>query len=151
MVEIKRLQPGDERLACHVVARFKTRGQAKVPPVGDSMRRFLARDDVCLIVASQRGEPVGFLLAYKLPRIECDRDMVLLYEIEVSEPHRHSGIGKRLIADLKLQLESERILKMWVITAESNEAAMRLYRSTGAVRHKDRDIVVFDYLPEALG
>jgi hypothetical protein len=54
-------------------------------------QRFLAHPDTLLLVARWDGEVSGFLYAYRLPRFDCRRAEVLLYEIGVQG--RFSGVG----------------------------------------------------------
>ncbi len=83
-------------------------------------------------MAAHDGHPVGFALAYTLDRVDGNRRMALLYEIEVVEGHRRRGAGRAMIEALKSVCVAENVFKMWTQTSPSNEAAAALYRSTGA-------------------
>jgi ribosomal protein S18 acetylase RimI-like enzyme len=141
---IRRLTAGDETIAAAIARLYKA---ADVPP--EDFARFLARADCILIAALDRQEPVGFVLAYELPRIDGPRPMIHLYEIEVSEQYRRQGIARKMIAQLKSIARQRSACKAFVITIAANEPAMGLYASTGG-RRTHPDDVVFNYDEQAL-
>ena len=96
------------------------------------MRRLLGRDENYLYLAKVEGRPVGFLIAHRFPRVDRDRDMVYLYEIDVATEHRRRGIGTRMIELLKEDCRGDGVLKIWVGAESDNVAARELYEKTGA-------------------
>jgi GNAT superfamily N-acetyltransferase len=63
-----------------------------------SVSRFLGSDDRYQGTALDDHDlPVGFLLAYELVRAERASPMMLLYEIEVSEPWRRKGVATAMV------------------------------------------------------
>jgi ribosomal protein S18 acetylase RimI-like enzyme len=138
-VLVRRLAIGDEGKACDIVKAFKERTVS-----ADYMRNFLSNGGNYLIAAYEGDELVGYVLGYKMDRIDRDSAMVNLYEIEVSEAFRKRGIGSNLIHELKRVCNEEGVMKIFLITNESNNAAMALYNSTGGVRDF-RDDVLFNY------
>jgi aminoglycoside 3-N-acetyltransferase I len=99
-VRVRRLGPEDAGLAVETVRRVKCSGAG--PTFGERyLARFLAARQNILIVAEEGGAPAGFLLAYGLDRVDRDRKMVCLYEIDVAAPHRRRGVGSALIEELK--------------------------------------------------
>jgi len=74
---------------------------------------------------------------------------MFFYEIGVAESHRRRGIGKRMIGELKAICRKADVMKMWVPTGRSNEAATRLYASTGAVPLPSEDEVTYAYPRES--
>ena len=79
--------------------------------------------------------PVGFLTAYRVPKLGCDASMVYLFEIEVAPPYRRQGIGKALVNLLKTVCQANDVEEIWVGTENANTAAKRLYESTGGLCH----------------
>ncbi len=133
MVEVRRLQSGDEAAAIAGIHELKPaaeRGGQDASP--EHMRRLLADDRNHLYVARVQGRPAGYLLAYRFPRIDRDREMVYLYEIDVVPEHRRQGIGTEMIRRLKADCRRRQVLKVWVGTEADNVAARALYESTGA-------------------
>ncbi|UCH33793.1 MAG: GNAT family N-acetyltransferase [Armatimonadota bacterium] len=140
-VEMCRLMSGDEKTACDIVKMFKSREVEM-----GHMAAFLAEERNYLIAAHLDQQPVGFALAYELPRVDGPKPMMLFYEIEVAEAHRRRGIGKALVEHLKRICEERGCAKMFVVTSESNVAAMALYVSTGGKR-PSIDEAMFEYGP----
>ncbi|MGB7054127.1 MAG: GNAT family N-acetyltransferase [bacterium] len=146
---VKRLGIGDEILARQAINRLKTETPLDVKDKLNSeyLEHFLRCDGNYLLVAIIDKEPVGFVLAYRLMRVDREQDMMLFYEIVVGEKYRHQGIGRELISQLKEICRQKKIMKMWVSADKSNVAAMELYRSTGGVENTGGAEVSFTYLP----
>ncbi|TET23892.1 MAG: GNAT family N-acetyltransferase [Candidatus Stahlbacteria bacterium] len=140
MIEIKRLHRGDEELAQEIVKQFWPEGQ-----LNDEC---LKKETNYLLASYLDGTFAGFLYAYELDRLEQDKPMMFFYSIDVLPEFRQQGIGKRLIKELKRICTDRNVSKMYVLTDEENEAAMRLYRSTGGKRVMP-DNVLFIYKDEA--
>ena len=138
---IRRLRAGDERLVGALTDAFKDKS-----PSHAEASDLLTRDDVYVFAALDGGRLAGFALAYELPRIDGDT-MLFFYEIGVRESDRRRGLGRALVAELLSVCRERGVAKMWVETDESNEAAMALYRSTGAVRADGGDHVVWSWCP----
>jgi ribosomal protein S18 acetylase RimI-like enzyme len=149
-MEIKRLTTEDIDLASRALVELKLRDEGRTESGlgAEQLRSFLAKDTNFLIVASDYGEPAGFLIAYLLDRADRIQKMVLLYEIGVAEDYRRQGIGRKMIQVLKEQCGSHDLMKMWVHTNRSNQAAMALYLSTGGVPDNSFDEVSFLYSRE---
>ena len=113
------------------------------------MIRLLSRPEKVLLVAMEEGEPVVYLVAYVLDRVDRDQKMLFFYEIGVEESHRRRGIGKELISKLKAICREADIMKMWVPTSHSNVPATRLYESTGGVVCSDDEEVTYGYSRES--
>jgi ribosomal protein S18 acetylase RimI-like enzyme len=87
------------------------------------------------------GEFAGFLYAYELARLEREAPMMFLYSIDVLPERREKGVGKKLIEKLKSVCAGRGFMKMYVITGEENEAAVRLYESVGGKRQAEDDVI----------
>lgn len=146
---VKRLGTGDEPLARQTITTLKTETPLDVSEAleVEYLEHFLRRDNNYLLVALVDEEPVGFVLAYRLMRVDRAQDMMLFYEVVVDEKHRHQGVGRALIFRLKQICHEKKIMKMWVSTNRSNAAAVALYKSTGAIEDKHGDELSFTYLP----
>ncbi len=145
-MQIKRLKSGDEEIAYRTISDLKLKGN-KTPEDTNYIHRLLSSDTNYLIVALDENKPAGFLIAYELPRIDCNKSMMLFYEIEVAKYYQRQGVGKQLINKLKEFCREKDILKMWVLANESNVAAMNFYKSTGGVQSKIPEIL-FEYFPD---
>jgi ribosomal protein S18 acetylase RimI-like enzyme len=147
-MEVRRLRADQAQLGIDSLRLLKAPDGYPTPSV-EYLSSFLSRSDNVLIVATDRGQPVGYLVAYLLDRVDRDQQMMFFYEIMVAESHRQRGIGKQMIAELKTLCSTERVMKMWVPTGRSNIAATRLYASTGAVPLPSGDEVTYAYPPES--
>jgi ribosomal protein S18 acetylase RimI-like enzyme len=95
--------------------------------------RFLSNPDNALFVAYVDNQAVGFLTAYRLQRMDAKKAEVLLYEIGVAENFQKRGIGTALIESVKNWARNNGADEVWVLTYNSNIAAMALYSSTGGI------------------
>ena len=137
MTGIRRLGPGDEALVRQLSvedARFDTdppdpTAHAALPE--QAATRFLADDQTILTVALEGPEPIGFLLAYDLPRRHGLLRMALLYEIGVRSDRRRRGIGRSLLQDLAARCRERGIGEAWVLAEDLNEDAKLFYASCG--------------------
>jgi ribosomal protein S18 acetylase RimI-like enzyme len=118
-------------------------------PPEEYFERFLSRPENTFIVATDGGQPVGYVVAYLVDRIDRDQRMMFLYEIGVAETHRRRGIGRNMIDTLKSVCREANAVKMWVPTGRSNIAATRLYASTGGVPLSSVDEVTYTYPRES--
>ncbi len=140
----RRLGPDDAELAFEAIRTIKQPASGPGFSV-QGLTSFLARPSNVLIVASENDRPIGFLLAYLLDRVDRDRPMACLYEIDVLEARRRQGAGRRMIEALKTVCSRIEATKIWAVTNRSNAAAVGLYRDTGATSAPERDDVVFVY------
>lgn len=146
---VKRLDRGDVVIARQAITTLKT----ETPPgvranlEVEYLKDFLSCDTNYLLVALIDGEPVAYVLAYRLMRVDREQDMMLFYEVIVDEKFRHQGVGRALIMRLKEICRDKKIMKMWVLTDRSNIAAVALYKSTGGIEDRHGDELTFTYLP----
>ena len=131
-METRRLGPEDAALARELAGHF---GE----PAGDpeTIAAWLADERNVAVAAFDEGRPVGLVYGYRLPRMDEQPDALLLYSIDVVEPARRRGIGTRLVAAMRRQASGP----LWLLTNESNEAAMALYRGAGGDRPAADDVL----------
>ena len=108
------------------------------------LRRWLACENHFLLAGFFGEEPAGMLVAYELSRVDRQKTMFFIYEIDVLEKYRRRRLGKALIEYMKKRCAQADCLKMFVVTNESNLPAMKLYETTGGNR-KHGDDVVFEF------
>lgn len=147
---IKRLQPGDEPLAAKTIRTLKAGYPAPAhQPTDDTyVDDFLKNDRNYFIVATDGEEPIGFVLAYELERLDGPQPMMLLYEIEVAKHRRQQGVAKAMIGLLKSLCQERTSMKMWTLTNASNQAAVRTFKSAGGELASEDDLIMFVYSPE---
>jgi GNAT superfamily N-acetyltransferase len=104
---------------------------------------FLADDRHHLVVAVDDGVVIGFASAVHY--VHPDKPAELwINEVGVTPEHHRRGVGTAIISAL---LEHGRRLgcgEAWVLTERHNEAAMRLYASTGGTEAPP-ETVMFNY------
>lgn len=120
--------PGDADLARVAVQRFKG-------SVSD-VNAWLQSDRHMMIVALEGRSAVGWVYGYELPRLDRDECMWLLFEIDVAESHRNRGIGGGLLDAFRRLADGP----VWLVSNESNKAAMALY--AGGERPHDDDVMI---------
>lgn len=125
-VLIRRLKEGDEVCACQVAAAFKT---AQLAPARAAL--FLANPANYLIVAESAGRLAGFVLAYRLDRLDRTAAQLFVYEVGVAPQYRRRRVGTRLLQHIRQLVDQESLMEAFVMTDHNNDAAVRLYRSTG--------------------
>ena len=131
---IRRLGLGDE----HVVERLAE----QAPP--ERASELLADDRTVFLVAFEESEPIGFVLAYELLRRHGEPSRLFVYEVGVEPEARRRGVATELLRELRRIARARGIRHGFVLTNESNEAAMELYRSLGGERPNPDD-VLFDF------
>jgi ribosomal protein S18 acetylase RimI-like enzyme len=130
-VNVRRLGPGDEA----VVARLAKKGDPA------RVEELLADDRTLFFVAFEEDEAIAFVLAYELIRRHGDPSSIFVYEIDVDEPYRRRGVGTALMHAVEGVAGERGISEGFVLTSESNEAAMRFYESLGGVRPNTDDVM----------
>jgi len=85
---------------------------------------------VCL-QPRRSGELAGFVLAYRLERLDREAAQLFVYEVGVTPQYRRDGIGARLMGHVRDLVAEEALMEAFVLTDQDNEAAVQLYRSTG--------------------
>jgi ribosomal protein S18 acetylase RimI-like enzyme len=134
-VIVRRLGPGDEQ----VVERLAEQAPAS-EVLADERTIFLAAFE------SGHDEPIGFVLAYELLRRHGDPSQLFVYEVGVVPEARRRGVATELLRELGRIARARGIRRGFVLTNESNEAAMALYRSLGGMRPNSDDVLWdFDY------
>ena len=134
-MKVKRLRLGDEEIAVSVVnaVRLEEDAQGHMTDT-DLMHGFLANECNYLIAAHHDdGTPLGFVLGYRLDRMDRSGDMMYVHEVGVVESRRNQGIGKAIMGEMIRICREERFLKMFLGTDRDNLPANRLYSAMGGV------------------
>ena len=112
---------------------------------GSIMEQFLSSNTNYLFAALERDEPVGYAMAYRLPRLDRPRSMLYLHDIAVLPAWRGQGVGRQLMNAVREFCRSESFLKLFMITDHGNDAARRLYAGTGGTPSQDQVLFVYDF------
>jgi GNAT superfamily N-acetyltransferase len=131
-IAVRRLTTGDEGVARRLVRSFKG-GEISATDAG----ALLANIANYLVVAEAAGDLAGFLLAYRLDRIDRPAGQLFVYEVEVALPWRRRGVGSALMHFARGVVRDERLMEAFVLTSRDNAPAIALYTATGARVEED--------------
>ena len=135
-LSIRRLQPGDEKAASQVAAVFKA-----AVLCATSAARFLANPANYLIAAHDRSQLAGFVLAYRLDRLDHSAGQLFVYEIGVLPEFQRQEVGTRLMEFVRQLVADNGLTEAFVFTEHANTAARRLYERTGGRVESDTSIL----------
>lgn len=85
--------------------------------------------------------PAGFARGHRLRRLDGARPKFMLYEIETAPEFRRRGVARALMMKMLEVAASAHSLNLFVLTDESNNAAMALYESIGGRRSRSDDVL----------
>ena len=141
-MHVRRLAPEEEGEVLGAASLFDE------TPQPAAVRAYLADHRNVFLLAYEAGQPVGFLRGTELGQLKSDRRQMFLYEIAVKEGARRRGYGRALIEWLVRECRERGFEEIFVFTDPANEAAMMLYRSTGAVTETPADrMLVYQLQP----
>ena len=144
-IEVKRLSQDDVGALASVEP-----GVFDDPIQWERAREFLADPRHHLIVAVHDGSIVGFVSAVHYVHPDKSHPELWINEVGVADGYRGQGIGTAILRaalDVGRRLGCE---EAWVLTNRSNEAAMRLYASSGGEAAPE-DAVMFTFHLDAGG
>lgn len=124
--------------------------QAVAPDVFDNpidptaAAAFLANPMHHIAVAIDEALVVGFVSAVQYVHPDKPKPELWINEVGVAETYRGQGIARRLMEAVLNEARQQGCAEAWVLTNRSNEAAMRLYASSGGVEADD-DVVMFEF------
>jgi [ribosomal protein S18]-alanine N-acetyltransferase len=107
----------------------------------EATRRFLHDQANHLLIAYVDGEPAGFVSGTELTHPDKPRPELFLNELGVDPQFRGRGIGKALVAKLWEIARSRGCGGMWVLTDDSNPAALRVYAGAGGTRLPEEQVM----------
>ena len=125
-MEFKRLTEMDLPLALAMNRDFRA-GIARE----EALRAFLADPDCWLFAAVKDGRIIGFAYGYALQRLNTEKKMLYIHEVDIMEEYQRQGVGTRLMDRLKAACKAEKICKIFLICDQKNAGANALYRKTG--------------------
>ena len=137
-IEIRALRAGDE-----AVLRNVHEDVFDHPVRADLSHEFLADPRHHLVVAIDDGLVVG--MASAVHYVHPDKPAELwINEVGVASSHQRRGVARAILHRLLRVAEEIGCREAWVLTDRDNEAAMRLYASTGG-EEASNDQVMFTY------
>jgi len=108
----------------------------------ENISSFLASPSNYFLLALHGTRPVGALYGYLLYHPHRPDPQLFLYGIDVDENFRNRGIGTSLVRQFVQEARKAGASEVWVITNESNQAAMKMYLRAGLERASKDDVVL---------
>jgi len=136
--KVFRAGTGDLVLAREAIAYVHQRPDASDAAISS----FLNDSACCLMLAVADGRVVGSLYGYLLRRPHQSKPQFLLYEIDVAAAHRRRGIGHALVTAFTAAARAAAAVEIWVLSNESNRAALNLYVKCGYRRVNEDDVML---------
>jgi len=130
MYTVLHMTEAQSDLAHRALATLKIDAVQPIAPA--VVRAFLRHDDNVLAVAFSDEQPIGYAVAYDLPRVDGEHPMLLLYEVSVASAWRRRGVGSALVERVLAVARSRNAVKTWVLTDPTNAPARALYASCRA-------------------
>jgi ribosomal protein S18 acetylase RimI-like enzyme len=115
----------------------------------DAILKFLADSANYLFLALEGERVIGSLFGYALVHPPIRKPQFLLYEIDVRSQSRRRGIGKALVQAFISAARAAGAFEVWVITNQSNTAAMAMYAACGLRRENPDDVMLAIPLTES--
>ena len=119
-MHIRILVPGDDELVVAASELFDGPAQRTATAI------FLNEPGHHLLVAYEDDQAAGFISGVEMTHPDKGTEM-FLYELAVDERFRRRGIASQLVAALQSLALERGCYGMWVLTDESNEAALATY------------------------
>jgi aminoglycoside 3-N-acetyltransferase I len=109
-------------------------------PSAAYLERLLASEHFIALAALKRGEVVGGIAAYELPKFEQERSEIYIYDLAVAAQHRRQGIATALIVELRKIAALRGCYVVFVQADFGDTAAIALYSKLGT----REDVLHFD-------
>lgn len=131
-MHLKRLRLGDRDVARALFTLMADVFETESEPLSDSyLDRLLARDDFWAIGAFADEEPIGGVTAHTLPMTRTESSEIFIYDLAVHPAHQRTGVGRRLVAELRAQAAALGIGELFVPADNEDVHALDFYRALG--------------------
>ena len=137
-----RATAADFDLARQSAELYLSTSQHPVTPDAAALKAFLADPGLYLLLAVQAGTVVGSLYGYELQSPYRKQPQFLLYGIDVRPESSGRGIGTRLVARFIEEARRAEAFEVWVLTDETNAAALKMYSRCGMKRAPTADVLL---------
>ncbi len=94
-----------------------------------------------LVVAIDRGEVVGFASAVHYVHPDKPAPELWINEVGVATSHRGRGVAKAILQRLLEVAREVGCVEAWVLTERTNDAALRLYKSSGGIEASGEQVM----------
>ena len=106
-----------------------------------AVEKSLADPSCYLMLAIEDGRVIGSLIGHALRKAHRRELQFLLYEIDVRQECRNRGVGRALVEAFVAEARAAGAFEIWVLTNQSNLAAMKMYSACGFRRVHGDDVM----------
>ncbi len=129
---VRRLRAGDDNIAQRLFAVMAEAFEEPNEPQSDaSMQRLLSRDDLWILAALDGDAVLGGLTAHVLPMTRVDGVEVFIYDLAVAPSVQRRGIGRALVADVRVRAQAIGALSVFVPADVEDDHALAFYEAIG--------------------
>jgi aminoglycoside 3-N-acetyltransferase I len=129
-----RLKAADRDLARALFSLMAEVFEEACEPLSDGyLDRLLAREGFWALAALDGEQIIGGLTAHVLPMTSAETSELFIYDVAVRRDRQRSGVGRRLIADLRDQAAAAGIAVLFVPADNDDTHALDFYRALGGV------------------
>jgi aminoglycoside 3-N-acetyltransferase I len=127
-----RLKAGNRDLARALFSLMAGVFEEECQPLSDGyLDRLLAREGFWALAAFDGEQVIGGLTAHVLPMTSAETSELFIYDVAVRRDRQRSGVGRRLIADLRDQAAAAGIDVLFVPADNADTHALDFYRALG--------------------
>lgn len=131
-MEYLRLHKEDTAILKSIVAEFRNQ------EIDDAKAEaFLTHPSTVVYAATVEGKAVGYVMAYRLPRMDNGNDILDIYHLFVKEAFRRRGIARKLMTMVLDYAKQEKLHYAYLLTGRSFAPARALYASLGGYNHPE--------------
>ena len=98
---------------------------------------FLQHPSIICYACMENDTAIGYIYAYRLPRMDNGHDIMQIYHLFVKEEHRRKGIGRTLMTMMLDYAKKEQLHYVLLLTGKDFIPARRLYESLGGYNHPE--------------
>ena len=134
-IMVERLGPSRASDLAHAIAVLAPVAESALaisPPAHKGhLAHALGMPSCYVFLATDVDAPVGYVSAYRFPRLDANGDQVYLFDIEVASDARQRGVGRRLLEALLANCWADGVTWAWAGTARENIPAQKLFAAAG--------------------
>lgn len=98
---------------------------------------FVHHPSIVCFACVEENTAIGYIYAYRLPRMDNGNDIMQIYHLFVKEEHRRQGIARKLMKMMLHYAQEEKLHYVLLLTGTDFIPARRLYESLGGYNHPD--------------
>ena len=131
-MQVKRLRLGDRATARALFTLMADVFETEAEALSDGyLDQLLGREEFWAIGAFAGDAPIGGVTAHTLPMTRTESSEIFIYDLAVHPDHQRTGVGRRLVAELRAQAAALGIGELFVPADNEDVHALDFYRAIG--------------------